>query len=372
MNKTIILLIAIACVVSFSCSKEEQTTLDIQESSECVDDVARDYYENLEIIVKSAFVGNSPKKTVKNNPVYEKLASIPIVDAEGKRISFFDLSEDEQSSFFKEYSSINAKELAEKASAFPVVKDYYKAQNAMLDELFGEFCHTTKSDGKLEIDDVESFFCALNEKTEKFMACYDFKDDIPATKAEAVTDMNVIMGALSNIANRGDFILGLPKQGSGLILTSNSASFYKKGHAEIFIKDVDSSLTPTEYMTIGTLYDGVQYRTLEECWMCQFNVLGLRIYDYKWEKLRLKKIERDIRVADIADYAEQYLGRPYVTDSEFLFSKFAAPEHFSCVSLIWWCVKNLYDVEIGSWLLPVISPVELYTSEYTYLKSTCE
>lgn len=372
MNKSFITLVAIACILSVSCSKEEQVTLKNLESDECVADVAQEYYDNLEVIVESAYVGNSPDGAAKNSPVYEKLASIPIIDADGEKMSFFDLSEDEQSSFFKEYSAINAKELADKIKDAPAVKEYFETQNVMLDELLGEFCHTTKSDGKPVIDDVDAFFTALNGKTEEFMAGLEFKDAMPVTKAESVTDMNVIMGALSNKAKRGDFILGLPKQGSGLILTSNSASCYKKGHAEIFIKDVDSSLTPTEYMTIGTLYDGVQYRTLEECWMCQFNVLGFRIYDYKWEKLRLKKVEREIRVAEIADYAEQYLGRPYVTDAEFLVSKFAAPEHFSCVSLIWWCVKNLYDVEIGSWLLPVISPVELYTSEYTYLKSTCD
>lgn len=332
--------------------------------------VAETYFDNLEAIVSSAFLGDVVDESLKHNPVYEKLKTIVISDGEGNQLSFFDLPAEEKTEFFHQYAEISAESLNEKISALPSAKAYIEAQNDMVEDVLAR--HTVKSKAGLEnvIDNPQEFFSELNTAAVKFCEEYVVEDNEITTRANLVNDPAKIISTYAGIAKRGDFIIALPKQGSPLLVLNNKAEIYPKGHVEIIISDVTNDFSVSDKFTVGTLSDGVRLHTMEQCWLCQSNVLGVEIYDYVWKKLKLSKVKRGINTEDIASYAEMFTYTPHTTDAEALISKWIAPKHFTDATLLWWTMKDLYDIELGSWILTSISAIDIYNNEYTYLKST--
>lgn len=342
----------------------EQDTIPVRTS------VAEEYFSNIEKIVASAYLGDELCEAAQQSPVFDKLKSISIIDGAGEKISFFDLPTEERSSFFKQYADLNAEALLEKFKSEPMAEDYIEAQNEMVEDVLNRHLMISKDGGESVLDDVQTFFIDLNAAAEKFSDKYVAEDYEITTKADMVYNPGKIISTYSGVAKRGDFIIALPKQGKNWLLVNNKAEMYPKGHAEIIITDVTPQLSENDRFTVGTLSDGVRLRTLAQCWLCQSNVLGVELTDYVWEGLKLKAIKRQITASAIAAFAEMFTYTPYIEDYEAVISKWVAPKHFTDATLLWWTMKTLFDVELGSWLLPTISAVDIYNSEYTYLKAS--
>lgn len=366
MKRTFLPIIALLCF--FACEKE---TININNEPVAENDAA-EFYDNLNVIVNSAYIGKDLSPAAMSNSIYDKLSGLSIIDADGKRISFFDMPAEEQSELFKQYAELESESLAEKMESIPYAREYYKAQNEIVNEILGKHAIETKSDGSREITDVDSFL----EELESNILSFSLENHpfllSPMTKTQAVNDTTYIKNTLANVAKRGDIIVCLPFHDAALIPLNLINGESTVGHCEVFATDITPSVMMNDLVTVGAQSWGLNRRSLYSEWMRQSYVLGIKIYDYKWERLRLRPVERKINPADLATKAETYLGLDYVTDAEFLVAKLAAPERFTCATLIWWCARELWDIELAPWLSPLVLPSDIYLSEYTYLKTSID
>lgn len=76
---------------------------------------------------------------------------------------------------------------------------------------------------------------------------------------------------------------------------------------------------------------------------------------------------RKISSEPLLDKAETYIGKKYVRLSEFLLPKPAAPERFTCTSLVWWCAKKAMGIDLDP-DLGIVYPKDLVLSENSYVK----
>ena len=74
----------------------------------------------------------------------------------------------------------------------------------------------------------------------------------------------------------------------------------------------------------------------------------------------------------LAYWVEKYRGRGYVTKKEFLTAKWAAPARFTCTTLVWWCAKKAYGVNVSAWYAPLVTPDGLFTDDCTYVRKNVD
>jgi len=139
--------------------------------------------------------------------------------------------------------------------------------------------------------------------------------------------------------------------------------------------------TPGEKKVIGCWTDdGVTYKTLRNPWMGfenKWHVMGLafRVYSYNKSLKRYNVtycIDNSAQHNEMVSEVKKHLGKQYTNAIEFAFAKAATPKKFTCTSLIWYAVKTAYGVDLSSWYSTLVSPADLYTSNYTYIKCTVE
>ena len=71
---------------------------------------------------------------------------------------------------------------------------------------------------------------------------------------------------------------------------------------------------------------------------------------------------------EVITEARKHLGKEYVTWLEFVIAKALAPKRFTCTSLIWYAAKKTMEIDISPWYSTVVSPTDVYISDYTYIK----
>lgn len=49
--------------------------------------------------------------------------------------------------------------------------------------------------------------------------------------------------------------------------------------------------------------------------------------------------------------------------------KWAAPNRFTCTTLVWWYAKKAYGVNVSSWYFPLVTPSGLFTDNCTYIRA---
>ncbi len=357
----------LVCSVLFSCSKTDLA--DVPQEVNAATDEAATFYDNLELIVESAYVGRTISPAAAENPIYSKLNSIIIFDENDNKISFFDMDAEEQKAFFFEYSKINTESLREKVRTSVLSEEYVKGQNGIVKKTLSSHTLATKADGKVEISDIDAFLTDLQANMESF---HMDPAELPATKSVKIPDTVRIKNTVASVAKKGDMILCLPVHESPLILLNPFNSESLAGHVEIFTENIKPTVQMHDLVTVGAQSAGVNKWNLDIEWRTQFYILGIKVYDYKWEKLKLKKVERKIDTSLLSDKAETFIGCDYVKPEEFLISKLAAPKRFSCATLCWWCARELYDIELAPWLTPVITPSDIYLNEHTYIKASVD
>ena len=358
---------ALVCSVLFSCSKADLA--DAPHDVDVETDEAATFYDNLNLIVESAYVGRTISTAAEENPIFSKLNSIRILDENDASISFFDMDAEEQKAFFSEYSKMNTESLREKIRTSVLCEEYIKGQNRIVKKTISSHSLATKADGKVKISDIDAFLTDLQANMESFQMD---PVELPATKSVKIPDTVRIKNTVASVAKKGDMILCLPVHESPLILLNPFNSESLAGHVEIFTEDIKPTVQMHDLVTVGAQLAGVYKWNLDKEWRTQFYILGIKVYDYKWEKLKLKKIERKINTSLLSDKAETYIGCEYVKPEEFLISKLAAPKRFSCATLCWWCARELYDIELAPWLTPVITPSDIYLNEHTYIKASVD
>ena len=108
-------------------------------------------------------------------------------------------------------------------------------------------------------------------------------------------------------------------------------------------------------------------------WCNPHYVMGVQKVRYRWRwrgfRSGFYKESRPVSNPEaLAYWANQYVGRNYVRWYEFLTAKWAAPSRFTCTTLVWWCAKKAYGINVSSWYSPLVSPSGLFTDDETYIR----
>ena len=124
------------------------------------------------------------------------------------------------------------------------------------------------------------------------------------------------------------------------------------------------------YPKSKTTKDGVQYMSFDS-WCREHNVMGLRYVKrkFKWNWFRSKMVktyENIDNLTQMANRAKKYIGRIY--NSSAVAAKAFAPNRFICSSLVWYCAKESYSIDISDTWKPTVTPLQIKESDHTYTK----
>ena len=111
-----------------------------------------------------------------------------------------------------------------------------------------------------------------------------------------------------------------------------------------------------------------------ESWDTPHYVMGIQkvkyVWKWRWFKSGLYKVTTPVSNPDaLANWANKYRGHEYVKWYEFATAKWAAPKRFTCTTLVWWCAKKAYGVNVSSWYSPLVTPSGLFTDNCTYIRA---
>lgn len=391
-RKSILALLILLIVTG--CSKEILEVVPQAESSEeksyCVQDVnsavvnphATTYYE----LIKTAILAtnsNLPQTrggstdSISDNPFVEKLENLDILDENGDSISFFSMNEEEQAAFLDDWATLEANDMSEKLSIEPELETYIQEQNEIVEQTIQEEAIRTRSGG-MKIVDKERFFKKIEERMRKmYLETEEQQANLPSTRITVSTEdrisTDILKSSLQHYARRGDFIVALPKHNTPWIFLNIGDTQFKVGHAAIINKNVTTSWANNATFTWGTqLHGGVKNETLDY-WSVRSYIMGIQKVTWKWKwrgfKSRLYKTVTPVsNPAALAEKAGQYAGREYVKWYEFPTAKWAAPSRFTCTTLVWYCAKKVYGVNVSSWWASMVSPSGLYLDSGTYVR----
>ena len=359
------------------------------------------FYSNLAKIIKATTIpsmmtrsainyemNNTAEFYLENDleyPMQAKLATIEIETENGDIISYFDLPEEEQVVFVDMYTQHEAQLLSERLSEIPELEQYIGAQNLIITEALEEEFIDTRS-GQPQIDDPKAFFSKLSAKLDAMASSFVYDSNPAETKGldmciydsrQYEVEFATARRLMANKAKRGDIIVALPCHDYPKCVINFSNAQYKVGHAEIFIKDITSTTSKSEAVTIGAwTSEGVSQQTLSN-WCWRSYVVGVCSYKVQWRWRGFKSgfypVQTPVSNPGLmANWARRYEGKSYVKWYEFLTAKWAAPERFTCTSLVWWCAKNAYNERISPWYSTLVTPSDVLCDNNTYLKVTIE
>ena len=196
--------------------------------------------------------------------------------------------------------------------------------------------------------------CIIIEKLDSTLHYYLSNSGVAGTIASIIQNWmntnsvptNSVLNSWTGYARRGDIVLSLPLHNVPWVYI-NIFNDYKVGHAGIFTETITSTTTVNDNVTVEAwIGDGVIRQTVNN-WGRKHYVLGLQDVKRKWIWNGfwgyLETIVTPVSNPGLlATEAELHLGKDYVTALEFLVAKWAAPNRFTCTSLVWHCAKVRY------------------------------
>ena len=397
--KQLSILISTIAIVTLSCSKLQETQDFNPIETTTLNQEAELFYTNLSDIIKATTINgvNTKSSAVATEvhtaefyleheddyPVQAKLATIDIELEDGSIITYFDLPEEEQNEFIDSYTQHQAELLTLKIEQVPPLEQYVAAQNQVITTVLNDQAIVTKSDGRLRIIDHETFFSKLSEEMNEMKTHFEYQIEDPVktklaySSSEFEVEFSKVRSLMAGKAKRGDVIVALPTHNYPKSLIDFGNKKYMVGHAEIFTKNITSTTTLTEKVSIGAwTEDGVSRQSLNE-WCWRSYVVGVCSYKVKWKWRGFKSGFYPVQTpvsnpALLATWAEKYEGKEYVKWYEFATPKWVAPNRFTCTSLVWWCAKNAYGAKISPWYSTLVTPSDVLCDNNTYIKLTIE
>ena len=329
-----------------------------------------------------------------------RLQLLDIVDEDsGKPIKFYDLSPEHKAVFVDKLLQEDATTISTRLELAPEAGYQLKLENEATRELIQQngltmlrvgvpvgtrpsfpnaVGGTMKSSPDIKRVDHNEFFSALQKGIASKLnsqgksipgggsSMLDLK--YPKLPAEQVRH------AWSQSARPGDFVVALPVHNMPWIyLNLGDSVNFMVGHAGIIDARVSawtefgSELTIEAYKKDGVRRLGILY------WLNPHYVMGVQKVRYRWRwrgfRSRFYKESRPVSNPEaLAYWANQYIGKKYVRWYEFLTAKWAAPSRFTCTTLVWWCAKKAYGINVSSWYSPLVSPSGLFTDDETYIR----
>lgn len=186
-------------------------------------------------------------------------------------------------------------------------------------------------------------------------------------------------------ATRGDILLYKPNQWPGKqhSWAGHTGIIDIPVHWNTDVRDRFSIESTPEKKGKG-IADGVQEMTFRT-WCRPHYVLGIQYTLFIWRRPEYKLIGDGVwmkrgsargpwslcivtvpvSLNSMADQARKYIGVPY---GGIWTSMKLAPKEFICSSLVWYCAKQLYGIDISNGSAKTVWPMDIYRSSHTYLK----
>ncbi len=333
---------------------------------------------------------NQEKEVSETNPMIEKLKALDIYDEEtGKKLDFFELGKEEKDVFVDNLLASEANDMSDKLANIPGLDKLIAEENKITSKAIEE-----EGINKIKVgEEVSEGFRSANKlvSSDKFFAKIQkgYENLYGYESKEVKEEARSVSGALTGIAivgaiitdikdlpiipvervirkwsacsRRGDFVVALPSHGKPWKFVNFGSNVrFMVGHAGILTKQI------TPYTR--EKYDrGVYKESTLECytgtgvdnhtpdnWITPHYVMGVQKVKYKWKwrwfRSGFYKVKTPVsNPGALADWAEKYEGRKYVRWYEFLTAKWAAPSRFTCTTLVWYCAKRAYGINVSSW-----------------------
>ena len=348
------------------------------------------------------------EETSKINPMALRLQLLDIVDDEtGSAVNFYDLPQDQREIFVDELLQEDARNISSKLDLVPEASQMLEIENRATTKLITEneipIMHvgdisnvrlknvdrlstqpasqsTKKNQTRTKTIDHKAFFSDLREEIESEMNNQDSRNSnllrsIGSSYNYPKIDVEkVVKPAWIRAARRGDFILAIPNHFHPWIFLNIGKNVkFKVGHAGIINSKITPHTSISDNVTIESWSDNGVQRLSMDVWDTPHYIMGVQKVKYKWRwrgfKSGIYKVKTPVSNPDaLADWANKYVGRGYVRWYEFVTAKWAAPSRFTCTTLVWWCAKKAYGINVSSWYSPLVTPSGLLTDDETYVR----
>lgn len=325
------------------------------------------------------------------NPMSLRLQSLTIEDKEsGNSINFFDMGIEQQQIFVDMLLAEDAKMLTEKIQIAPELKFILQEENHITSRVIERNQLVPRKIGIVHMGlrsltenaiDAKDFFKELYREFESGNNTYCTQPQLRGIGGNI--SFNYPKVPIERVkyywqthARRGDFIVALPNHH----LPWNDINVgrnvrFKVGHAGIIntnftsATDIDKDNITIECYTD----DGVQGHKITN-WDTPHYVMGIQKvkYVWRWRGFRswfYKETKPVSNPEELANWANRYRGHEYVKWYEFATAKWFAPKRFTCTTLVWWCAKKAYGVNLSSWYSPLVTPCHLFTDNCTYIRA---
>ncbi len=416
-SKFLFILGFIVCIFFISCSKDEDhipkidnflrkaINYDTRNSKEIMENISPelvDYYNNIKSILYATNSIDLSKNQLRStlleeeNPMVEKLKSIVIEDENtGKRIGFYDLPLDQRRVFLDLLLSKEAESLMIKCESVNGLKFFINEENKITKTLLdseGLRRLSVGSDENLRsikpMRSIQDFLAKREKGISNILNSKEKREELRGVgwiieggyvpKHAFIGDK--VVNRWIGSARRGDFVLALPLFEDPSVDFNKNNEWGKVGHAGIICNPVNYR-TQEDYNITLEAYpsneeenrkDGVHWYTPAD-WRTYHYVMGICsvVYKWKWRGFKSGIYKEYIPVEDhkaMAKLALTFEGRPYAGGLDFVRAKSVAPDKFICTTLVWYCAKITYDINVSGWYASLVSVTGLFTDDCTYIR----
>lgn len=384
---------------SYEVLSNNETLRNATETNTAINEVALDYCNNAKTILYATAAFDPPlssatyenlmdnSSNLKDNPMSLRLKYLDIIDeSTGRPVDFYNLPQEQKEVFVDLLLTEEAKSISSKIEAVPTLKDILKKENnatlrvierrGLTKLQIGVNRSTLRSvEDIVEVQESADFFRELSEEIEQELSPNtpqmfgSVSFNYPTIPVERVKE------AWRRSARRGDFALAIPDHGHPWTFINVGKNVkFKIGHAGIINTNVTYSTNPyAANATIESYKEGGVQDLRVADWDTPHYVMGIQKvkWVWKWRGFRSGLYRVTTPVSNpgaLADWAAKYRGHGYVKGYEFATAKWAAPKRFTCTTLVWWCAKKAYGINVSSWYSPLVTPSGLYTDDCTYVR----
>lgn len=359
--------LAVCCALfSAACDDDSQEPENLIEEIDPMVEITR-YCHDLSRFIKTMVIESDIDTSdvrVDSIAAFENLRAIRIVDADDRRVGFWNLSKTQQHALIDRYSKAQKKVLEEKLSLAPDLK-YYLASVSTAIEFILEYATESRADvadplnTMLELQRMVDSMKTSGGQTTRAGGIIGQSEDDDRVSLPFYYLKRFLVGK----SRRGDLLIILAQHDNPLVIRNNGIR-YDIGHTTILLDSVSSSTVRTDTMLVETNLKGVKCNTLEE--MCYESYhLRLREFEYYMVGDEFEFREVELPVERFADRACSYIGTRFVHDSELTIAKTLAPKAFTCASLAWWCAKEEFGFSLAPWFSTMVSPSDIVLDDNT-------
>lgn len=352
-----------------------------------------------------------PVEEILRNPLVVHLQFLDI-EEEGTNdpIHFYDLALEDREEFFNAYLKEERKSLEEKALLVPELLTEIKKHNLACEKVFSS-------------QDIEYLDCENMDFSKYSMAKPRSSNKLKrhSNSIKGVDLFDLIEGELDSMSKIQDNVALSDPLSSAMIRRSSSGGGWGYDsvknwiilkHLEAGVRRGDILIRKKNWWTIGKKFsiaghagiintplnwdaqprtklsidstpkdekegysDGVQYMNFDT-WCRPHLVLGIRKTKTSRSRVRIRGRYRYYRsyvkiedLSKMADRAILYLGRPY--GNVFKTMK-EVPNKFICSSLVWYCAKMEYGIDISNGSRKYVWPSDILKDSNTYIKTEYE